>query len=454
MKQQITAKNYLICEPKKLINWDFLEPMFKIAIVVIGILITVFAIQNNLIFQSTISQKSGFERIFLKGMFITSMFIFLSSLIFRTILWFRYRAFQSKQIKHWPKVTIAVPVFNEGAAVYNTIQSIVSCDYPHNKMEILAINDGSTDDSLKYLKMAAEEYPQLVKIINFKKNRGKRDGIYEAYKKSTSPYLMTIDSDTVLNKDAIKEILAPMILDKKIAAVTGRIKVLNKEKNVLTRMLSAHFAMAFDFTRAIQSTFSTVFCLAGAFSAYRKSVLDKVIDPWLGQKFLNIKCTYGEDRSLTNHILREGYGSFFQRSAICQTIVPEGLFKTLKMFTRWARSNIRESIIFSKIVLSPKRKGNHLLPFFEFYSTVSLVLIHFIWFYYFIFSGVMTTNFIARALSYSIIFGFFYALYYIRIEGTKDSPYIILFSLFSSVFMIWVFTIAGFTLTKSSWSTR
>lgn len=59
-----------------------------------------------------------------------------------------------------------------------------------------------------------------------------------------------------------------------------------------------------------------------------------------------------------------------------------------------------------------------------------------------------------RTLIYTVIFGFLYMLYYIRIEGGTDFPYVLVFSLFSSVFMVWIFTVAGFTLTTRSWSTR
>jgi hyaluronan synthase len=157
---------------------------------------------------------------------------------------------------------------------------------------------------------------------------------------------------------------------------------------------------------------------------------------------------------LTNFILKIGFDSFFQRTAVSHTLVPERLTGILKMLTRWARSNIRESIIFTKILMNGNRKGNTLFPFIEFSSTVSMIMIHFIWFYYFLFSGLISSSFIFRIFAYSILFGFLYMVYFIRIEGRKDSPYIIVFSIFSSIFMIWIFTVAGLSLTKKGWSTR
>lgn len=245
-----------------------------------------------------------------------------------------------------------------------------------------------------------------------------------------------------------------MLINQKIGAVVGRIKVWNSSQNVLTKMLNAHFAMAFDFSRAVQSTFNNVFCLAGAFSAYRKSILDKVMNSWLDQKFLGKTCTYGEDRSLTNHILKSGNGTFFQRGAMAMTMVPTSLSRILKMLTRWARSNIRESLIFSKILFNPVMKGKRILPFIEFFSTYSLMVLHLICFYMFLLKGLVDSDFIIRFLAYSILFGFFYTLYYVRIEGKRDFPYLIAFSVFCSIFMVLIFTVAGFSLTKKSWATR
>lgn len=454
MKKEIKTQALTLRMPGKRLTWDFLEPAFKLGILIFGLLIILLSIKYGFLFQGRMGELNGFDSMFIRYLFVFSMVIFLFSLSFRTFLWFKYRPYDSRQVESWPGVTVIVPAYNEGETVYCTIRSIVRSDYPRGKMHIIAVNDGSRDNTYFHMERARADFPHMVDVINQPVNKGKRQGIYDAYKKARTPFIITIDSDTKLETSAIKEVLTPMILNEKIGAVTGRIKVWNKEANILTRMLHAHFAMAFDFTRAIQSTFSCVFCLAGAFSAYRVSVLRIFMERWLNQKFLNTTCTYGEDRSLTNHILREGFGSYFQRSAISHTIVPEKFIMVIKMLTRWARSNIRETIIFSKLMFNSNRRGNKILPFVEFFSTVSLMLLHFIWFYYFLFSGMVNANFLFRILSYSVFFGFLYILYYMRIEGKKDSPYIMVFSVFASIFMIWIFTVAGFTLTRKSWSTR
>ena len=454
MKKEPSRQPVLSINKRNFLNWDMLEPVVRFAILIFGITIIIIALQQDMLFHWEFYRMGNKASLLFKYMLFFSSLIFVSSLAFRTYRWFKYRPYDSHKGRSWPETTVIIPAYNESETIFQTITSVANCDYPKNKLRIICINDGSTDDTYWYMEKAKQKFSDLVELINFSQNRGKRKALFEAYKKIDSPYVITVDSDTRLDSSAIKEILSPLILNHQIAAVTGRIKIWNSGANIFTKMLNAHFAMAFDFTRAIQSTFSCVFCLSGAFSAYRNSILQKVLESWLNQTFLNKACTYGEDRSLTNHVLKTGFGTFYQRKAYAYTIIPVQLQKILKMLTRWARSNIRESIIFSGFMMNRNRKGNRILPFIEFFSTVSLIILHFLWFYYFLFSGFIDGHMLFRILAYSILFGFFYMLYYLRIEGKKDFPYVVFFSIFSSVFTIWIFTTASFTITKKSWSTR
>ncbi len=438
------------------LDWDRWEPVIRFGLIILGFGIILLAYQMKLFENWSLYRMEMNEQYFFRRLFLFSFVILILSFILRTFLWFKYKSADPQKVRQWPNITVIVPAYNEGGAVYQTLSSIATCDYPKNLMEIVAVDDGSKDDTYKYMRLAEKEFPNLIRILKLPQNKGKRHAIYAGYKKKGqgSAFVISVDSDTRMETNAIKEILTPMILNQKIGAVTGRIKVWNRTKNPLTRMLSAHFAMAFDFTRAIQASFHAVFCLSGAFAAYRASILGNVIEKWVSQKFLFKPCTYGEDRSLTNFFLRSGHGTYYQRTAIVYTLVPESLRKVLKMFTRWGRSNIRESFILSTFILNSRRKGNRILPFIEFFSTNALIIFHFIWFYYFLFSGYFGTNYMIRILAFSTLFGFFYMLYYLRIEKKGDFSYILLFSLFSSVFMVWIFTLAALTLTRQTWSTR
>lgn len=436
-------------------GWDRWEPAFRLAIILAGAALLAWSLRTGRLFPglggSIAAAPAGR---WLRLLLLATTFIFLGSLLWRTGLWFRYRPHDSRRVGVWPALTVVLPAYNEGEAVFATVEAIVASDYPAERLRIIAVDDGSRDDTYRHLRRASERHPGRVEVIRFPENRGKRQALYEAFRRVETPIVLTVDSDTQVAADAIRELVAPLLLCPRLGAVTGRIRILNREANLLTRMLDVNFVMAFDFTRAVESTFSSVFCTSGAFSAYRMSALRPVLDAWRGQTFLGRPCTYGEDRSLANFLLRRGEGTAFQRTAVARTRVPEGAGRILRMLTRWARSNIRESIVFTTLMFRRSRRGNRVWPVLEFISTSVLVLLHLVWFYALLASGLADGEFLMRALASTVLFGFLYMLYFIRIEGGREFPYALAFTLFCSPLMVGIFTVAGFTLTTRSWSTR
>jgi hyaluronan synthase len=130
--------------------------------------------------------------------------------------------------------------------------------------------------------------------------------------------------------------------DERVGAVAGNVRVENSNRGALPMMMDTAFVFSFEFIRAGQSVINTVMCTPGALSAYRGSVLLKVLNEWLGQTFMGRRANIGEDRALTNLILREGYLTRFQKNALVYTEVPMTYRNLYKMLLRWARSNVRE----------------------------------------------------------------------------------------------------------------
>ena len=95
--------------------------------------------------------------------------------------------------------------------------------------------------------------------------------------------------------------------------------------------------------KAAESYFDTVSCLSGPLACYRKEIVLENKNCWLNQKFFGLKATFGDDRALTNLVLRN-YRTRYQDSAICSTIVPNNQKIFLKQQMRWKRSWLRESI--------------------------------------------------------------------------------------------------------------
>ena len=229
------------------------------------------------------------------------------------LLWWRYRPFPLLP-GPLPKVTVIIPAYNEGAMVEKAIYSVAASDYPADRLEIFCIDDGSKDDTWKYMQRAQSRCPELIRLIRFPENRGKREALYAGFTQGTGEYFVSVDSDSVIEPATLKQIVAPLLQDPKVGGVAGNVKVYNRSVNLITRMLWVRFVLAFDFLRACQSGYRFVFCTPGALSAYRREAILPILEEWRHQTFLGAHCTIGEDRAFTNLILRQGYDTVYQRS--------------------------------------------------------------------------------------------------------------------------------------------
>lgn len=268
---------------------------------------------------------------------------------FRTIQWLRYRAYPCADMESAPSLTVIIPAYNEGPMVERSINSVATAHYPQDKLEIVVIDDGSRDDTWKYICRAARRCGKKIKTVRFSRNKGKRAALEAGFVAAHGSIIVTMDSDSVIAKDGLLAIVAPFN-NPQVGAVAGRVAVYNKSQGLIPRMLHVRYTLSFDFLRAVQSTYNTVYCCPGALAAYRSTVVREVLADWSCQTFLGAPCTYGEDRAMTNYILRGGYDTVYQRSAVVHTITPWTYKKLCKMYLRWTRSYIREETRLAGIV--------------------------------------------------------------------------------------------------------
>ena len=256
---------------------------------------------------------------------------------------FRYKAVPGATDDELPKVTVVVPAYNEGHLVQETLRSLATGDYPKDKLQLIAIDDGSKDDTWSYIEKAAKEFPGQIMTIRQMKNSGKRRALYEGFKRATGDVLITVDSDSVVDHDTLRNLASPFVGDDDCGAVAGNVRVLNR-KAVIPRMLEVSFVFSFEFVRSAQSNLRTVFCTPGALAAYRRDLVMNVLEEWVNQTFLGREANIGEDRAITNLILRQGKSVLFQKNATVYTNIPEQYQGLCKMLIRWGRSNVRESL--------------------------------------------------------------------------------------------------------------
>lgn len=251
-----------------------------------------------------------------------------------------YRPF--RDIGHRATVSIIVPAFNEEQGILGTIESCLAGDYPPALVQVIVVNDGSSDGTWQRMLDAKERYPQIT-LVDLGRNYGKRAAMAEGFRRSTGDILLFVDSDSYLARDGVHQIVQPFA-DARIGAVVGHAEVANAGVNWLTKMQQVRYYAAFRVIKGTESMLGgTVTCASGCCSAYRRSAIAPLMDAWEFQTFLGLPATFGDDRALTNRVLR-GHRVVYQSTARASTNVPETLRVFLRQQLRWKKSWLRESM--------------------------------------------------------------------------------------------------------------
>lgn len=239
-----------------------------------------------------------------------------------------------------PTVSVLLPCFNEGQAVYDTIKSIRHSDYPADRLEIIAIDDHSGDDSYEWMLKAEQDFPN-VQVHRNSENMGKGRTMIRALGFSTAEICLSTDSDTLFATDTIKELMA-CFADPYIGAVGGVVGLLNVNDNFLTAYQAFQYYLGFRLYKIAENWTKTVGCLAGPLFAVRRHVLQEVAPMVEARNWCGIHVTDGEDRFLTHMIVLNGHGTYVNTKAQCWTIAPNTFSKYFNQQLRWKRSPIRD----------------------------------------------------------------------------------------------------------------
>ena len=279
---------------------------------------------ENYWYQPTVSFYS-----LLAGIFVVSRFIIAALYV------------PPKDVGYVPSVTVLVPCMNEGLVIRQTIERIFSAGYPLDKLEVVCVNDGSTDNTLLEMLAAQSRHPRMV-VVDFERNRG----LCHAWGVSTliarGEFMVCVDSDTFIFPGSLNKLVQGFV-DPTVGGISGHCDVENADANLLTRMQDVRYYFSYKIMKAAESVFGTVSCLPGCFSAYRRVCVLHVLDEWLNATVMGEHGNFADDRSLTNKILKD-YKILYDDEALATTIAPEDWKQYTRQQLRWMRSYLREII--------------------------------------------------------------------------------------------------------------
>lgn len=375
--------------------------------------------------------------------------------LYNLYLYFNYKPIESVSDEMLPTVTVIVPAYNEGKLVWDTLLSLAESDFPAHKLEILAVDDGSKDDTWYWMQQAKIKLGDRLTIFQQPANAGKRHALYRGFELGTGEIFVTVDSDSIVKKDTLRNLVSPFVVDEKCGAVAGNVHVLNSKKAILPKMLNVSFVMSFEFMRSAESKLGSVLCTPGAAAAYRKTAVFACLDEWINQTFMGQPSDIGEDRAMTNMILKQGQHVLFQRNAYVLTNVPEEYTGLYKMFIRWSRSNVRENIAMAKYVFTDFREGSKFgSRLLWLNQALRIVMAYPFMLFMFFFIAIHPLLFLSSTLLGILIVSSFPVLFYAKRYNFSDSLWAYSYSVFYTFSLFWITPYAIVTANKRGWLTR
>jgi biofilm PGA synthesis N-glycosyltransferase PgaC len=250
---------------------------------------------------------------------------YLNMLLLTTLLLYRYQPVKIKN-NEFPPVTILIPTYNEEDVIKETFRGIKQQDYS-NDIEIILIDDGSTDNTIQELEKLNFTNLEIIKASH----GGKAAALNLGLKESSNEIVVTIDADTFLYKNAIKQIVARILSDPGYAAVAGHVLVKNERMSRLIRIQAWDYMLGISAVKRQQSLFRGTLVAQGSFSIFRKKALLEV-QGW--------KDRLGEDIVLTWALLKKGYKVGYEPAAFAFTNAPLDYDRFSRQRQRWARGMI------------------------------------------------------------------------------------------------------------------
>ena len=251
----------------------------------------------------------------------------------------------SKLPAHYPSVSMLVPCWNEEATIAKTLDSLRALDYPSEKLEIVVVDDGSTDGTRAIAEEYAATYPQ-VKYF-YKENGGKYTALNFGIEHSTGELIGCLDADSFVAEDGLMEMVKKFESDQDIAAITPAMKVF-KPRTMLELMQSVEYTFGI-FYKKMFDNLSAINVLPGPFSMYRREVFKKI------GIFRHAHNT--EDMEIAFRMHSHGLKIVNAHTAYVYTTVPKTVRALIKQRTRWSQGFLQNAQDYKYMFFNP-RFGN------------------------------------------------------------------------------------------------
>ncbi len=246
---------------------------------------------------------------------------------------------KSTELDIYPPISFIVPCHNEGRDVEETIEYLLKQDYPD--FEVIAVNDGSTDNTLSELMKLAEIHPRL-RVIDFPVNQGKALALTTGALASRNEFLICIDGDALLDSQAGKFIMRHFLESPRVGAVTGNPRIRTRS-SLLGKIQVGEFSAIIGLIKRAQRVYGRIFTVSGVISGFRKSAVHQV--GYWSVDMVTDDIDISWKLQLANWEIR------YEENALCWILMPETLRGLWRQRLRWAQGGIEVLLRYTKQML-------------------------------------------------------------------------------------------------------
>jgi hyaluronan synthase len=266
---------------------------------------------------------------------------FMGFFVYVWVVW-SCKALGARRYRPWTaeppvqRVTVLVPVYNEPEGIFRRSLASVRLSLP---TEMIAVVDGADEHTAEI----AREYCDQVVLIE---RSGKRAAIAAGLDVAdpSTQVVVVLDSDTIWEPGALTELLRPFE-DPRVGGVTPQQAIFDAAHSPVRQLANWIEDIRYHLTVPAQSAFGQVGCLAGRTIAYRREAFEPAVERMVSQQVFGVPLEIGDDRVLTNELLRNGWRTVYQSTALVHTNAPASWRRFWRQQLRWGRSSQRETLL-------------------------------------------------------------------------------------------------------------
>jgi len=260
----------------------------------------------------------------------------------------KYSEFKNEKSKirlsEFPYVSVIIPTYNEENCIKQTAESVLALNYPREKLELIMVNDGSTDNTLEVMEQLKKRYSKRnIRIISHK-NMGKAASMNKAIWRAKGEYFACLDADSTVDRNNLRKMIAMFQKDSTLAIVTPAMKV-KEPKTWLQKFQRLEYITSLFFMR-IMGHFDMIYVAPGPFSVYKKSIVKKLGGFEIGNLTEDMEIAYRMQRH--HYKIRQCFDAYVH------TIAPKSLRELYKQRNRWYKGGLINFVKYRNIFFNPK----------------------------------------------------------------------------------------------------